>query len=198
MENQLKRPETLMEAIRYFAEPGVALAYVAKLRWPDGPFCAKCGETEPMFLKTVERWKCRGCGNQFSVKKGTVMEDSAIPLDKWLCAIWMLANCKNGVSSYEVAREIGVTQKSAWFVLARIRLAMQTGTIEKMSGHVEADETFIGGKVTNMSKSKRRELGKHQGPSSGKAIIAGILERGGNVHTVVVSDATGERIREHV
>lgn len=136
----MKRPQTLIEAIRYFAEPGVARAYVAKLRWPDGPFCAKCGETNPMFLKSVERWKCRGCGSQFSVKRGTILEDSPIPLDKWLCAIWMLANCKNGVSSYEIHREIGVTQKTGWFMLQRIRLAMQARTIQKMRGPVEADE----------------------------------------------------------
>jgi transposase-like protein len=118
-----KAPQTLMEAIRYFARPGVALKFVAALRWPDGPFCEKCGEADPMFLKTVERWKCRACGYQFSVKRGTIMEDSPIPLDKWLCAIWMLANCKNGVSSYEIHRALGITQKSAWFVLHRIRLS---------------------------------------------------------------------------
>lgn len=193
----MKTPNTLMEAIRYFSEPGVALAFAAKLRWPNGVFCSRCGEGEPMFLKTVERWKCRGCGNQFSVKKGTVMEDSAIPLPKWLCAMWMLANCKNGVSSYEIHREIGVTQKTAWFMLQRIRLAMQAGTIQKMSGHVEADETFIGGKVSNMSKAKRKVLGGSKG-ATGKAIIAGVLERGGRVHASVVSDTTGNRLRGHI
>jgi transposase-like protein len=198
MEEQLETPQTLMQAVLYFSRPGVALAFVAKLRWPNGPSCEKCGETEPMFLAKVQRWKCRGCGNQFSVKRGTIMEDSPVSLEKWLCAMWMIANCKNGVSSYEINREIGVTQKTGWFMLQRIRLAMQAGTIKKMSGHVEADETYIGGKISNMSKSKRRALGKHKGPSSGKAIVAGILERGGNVRAIVVPDGSGDRIRNHI
>jgi transposase-like protein len=140
MEQQLETPQTLMQAVWYFSRPGVALAFVAQLRWPNGPFCEKCGETGPMFLENVQRWKCRGCKNQFSVKRGTIMEDSPVSLDKWLCAMWMLANCKNGVSSYEIHREISVTQKTGWFMLQRIRLAMQAGTIQKMSGPVEANE----------------------------------------------------------
>ncbi len=197
MRQRTKTPKTLMEAIRHFSEPGVALVYVARLRWPDGPFCEKCGETDPMFLQTVERWKCRGCGNQFSVKKGTVMEDSPISLDKWLCAIWMIANCKNGVSSYEIHRALGITQKSAWFVLHRIRLAMQAGSIKKMSGTVETDETFVGGKLKNMSKSRRRELGGRRGPA-GKAIVSGILRRGGEIRTSVLNDMTAKSLRRNI
>jgi len=158
MNRELKLPATLMEAMRHFAKPGVALKHFARLRWPSGAHCPRCGEREPMFLETRQIWKCRGkgCGKQFSVKVGTVMEDSAIPLDKWLAAIWMLANCRNGVSSYEVARTIGVTQKTAWFLLQRIRLAMDSGSLDKMSGGpFEADETFIGGKVNNLKKSAR-------------------------------------------
>src|SRR5947209_2344487 len=150
MEQENKTPKTLMAAIRYFQEPAVALDYVAKLRWKDGPVCEKCGLTgeDVIFMAKAQRWKCRGCKNQFSVKRGTIMEDSAIGLDKWLCAIWMIANCKNGVSSYEVSRSLGITQKSAWFVLQRIRLAMRSGTLEKLSGIIEADETFIGPKMS--------------------------------------------------
>lgn len=173
-------PKTLLEAIAYFARPGVALEYLAKLRWPNGPFCPRCGELDPRFLKTRQLWKCKGCGKQFSVKVGTIMEDSPLSIDKWLAAIWMVANCKNGISSYEIHRALGITQKSAWFLLHRIRLAMEVGGgIEKMLGPVEVDEAFIGGKVKNMSKSKRAALAKGRGgigPTQ-KAIVVGVLDR---------------------
>src|SRR5436853_7593923 len=119
------------------------------------------------------------------------MEDSPIPLDKWLCAIWMIANCKNGVSSYEIGRALGITQKSAWFLLHRIRHAMQLGTIVKLTGTVETDETYIGGKVKNMSKSRRKVHGGSKGPTSGnKAIVAGVLERGGDVRASLIPDTS--------
>jgi transposase-like protein len=195
----MQTPKTLIEAIRYFGQPGVALAFAAKLRWPDGIFCGRCGEEDPMFLATVERWKCRGCGNQFSVKKGTIMEDSPIPLDKWLCAIWMIANCKNGVSSYEIARALGITQKSGWFLLHRIRHAMQLGTIAKLTGPVETDETYIGGKVKNMSKS-RRKAHREASPNSTseKAIVAGVLERGGHVRATIIPNTSGQVLQDHI
>lgn len=179
MKEESPAPRTLMEAIIYFGKPGVARDFIAQLRWPKGPFCEKCGQTDPMFLASVERWKCRGCGTQFSVKRGTIMEDSPISLDKWLCAMWMIANCKNGVSSYEIHRALGVTQKSAWFMLHRIRLAMKNKSIKKMAGPVEVDESFIGGKVGNMSNKKRREFGNKGNPR--KAVVMGILERGGEI-----------------
>ena len=195
----MQTPKTLIEAIRYFGQPGVALAFAAKLRWPDGIFCGRCGEEDPMFLETAQRWKCRGCGNQFSVKKGSVMEDSAIPLDKWLCAIWMIANCKNGVSSYEISRALGITQKSAWFLLHRIRHAMQVGSIAKLSGTVETDETYIGGKVKNMNKSRRKAHRQETASStSEKAIVAGVLERGGNVRASLIPDTTGKTLQDHI
>ncbi|MDQ6894296.1 MAG: IS1595 family transposase [Acidobacteriota bacterium] len=200
MKRESAAPRTLMEAISYFAKPGVARDFVAQLRWPKGPFCEKCGETDPMFLASVERWKCRGCGVQFSVKKGTIMEDSPISLDKWLCAMWMIANCKNGVSSYEIHRALGVTQKSAWFMLHRIRLAMQNKSINKMKGPVEVDESFIGGKVGNMSNKKRREFGARGNPR--KAVVLGMLERGGEIRAEVVSNTKRNtlvpRIEENV
>jgi transposase-like protein len=121
-------PTTLLEAIRYFADPEVCVQFVASLRWPNGPRCPSCDGSEHSYLKTRRIWKCKGCKRQFSVKVGTIFEDSPIPLDKWLASIWMIANSKNGVSSHELARSIGITQKSAWFVLHRIRLAMQTGS----------------------------------------------------------------------
>src|SRR5713101_4559426 len=140
-------PTTLLEAIRYFSDPDACVEFVATLRWPDGPVCPRCEGREHSDLTTRRIWKCKSCKRQFSVKLGTIFEDSAIPLDTWLAAIWLLANSKNGVSSHELARAIGVTQKSAWFMTHRIRLAMQSGSFDKLSGEVEADETYIGGKA---------------------------------------------------
>src|SRR5690348_7104481 len=121
-------PNSLQDAIRYFSDPDAALEFVASLRWPTGVTCPHCEATEPMFLKTRRIWKCRKCRKQFSVKVGTIFEDSAIGLDKWLPALWLIANAKNGISSYELHRALKVTQKTAWFMLHRIRLAMQTRT----------------------------------------------------------------------
>src|SRR5947209_5424392 len=138
-------PTTLIEAVRYFSDPDAALEFMAALRWPDGVvICPTCEGTDVQFLAKRRLWACktRHAKWQFSIKVGTVMEDSPIGLDKWLPTFWMLINDKNGISSYEVARAVGVTQKSAWFMLHRIRLAMQTGTFRRMSGEVEVDETF--------------------------------------------------------
>ncbi len=143
-------PQTLQDAIRYFSDPDVCLKFVAELRWPNGPYCPRCQGKELSFLSTRRLWKCKECKKQFSVKVGTIFEDSPLGLDKWLAVIWMIANDKNGISSYEIHRGLGITQKSAWFLLHRIRLAMKTGTFQKLNGTVEADETFIGGKSQNM------------------------------------------------
>jgi transposase-like protein len=150
-------PETLVAAVRYFSDPDVCLAFLVELRWPDGVTCPVCGSRDVSFLKNQRRWKCREeheC-RQFSIKVGTIFEDSPISLDKWLPAVWMIVNDKNGISSYEVARALGVTQKPAWFMMHRIRLAMQRGGFDKMRGEVEVDETFIGGKARFMHKGKR-------------------------------------------
>ncbi len=179
MSNEDSAPTTLLEAVRYFADEDVALAFIANLRWPDGKqVCPHCGSVAAhYFLKARRVWKCREkeCRKQFSIKVGTVFEDSPIPLAKWLPALWMLANCKNGISSYELARALGVTQKTGWFMLHRIRLAMQTKTFEKLSGTIEADETFIGGKVRFMHANKRRRVMAHE--DEGKTIVMGLLER---------------------
>ena len=172
----------LLEAIRYFSDPMVCLEAVSKAKWPNGPECPKCASKKLSFLKTRRMWTCLDCRKQFSVKVGTIFEDSAIGLDKWLTAMWMLANCKNGVSSYEIARALGVTQKSAWFMLQRIRFAQHTGSIRKMSGTIKADETFIGGAARFMHKHKRAEKVHGRGPG-GKEIVFGLLERKtGRVH----------------
>jgi transposase-like protein len=146
----------LLAAIRHYSNPQTCIDEVASVKWPNGKaVCPRCESKRNSFLKTRLMWKCLDCKKQFSVKVGTIFEDSAISLDKWLCAIWMLANCKNGVSSYEIARALEVTQKTAWFMLHRIRYAQHTGSINKMTGTVEADETFIGGKARFMHADKR-------------------------------------------
>jgi len=179
-----QEPRTLMEAVRYFADPDVALAHMVELRWGGTPTCPTCGRTDVRFLATRRLWECKGAHarKQFSAKVGTIFEDSALPLDKWFVAIWMVANCKNGISSYEMARALGITQKSAWHMNHRIRLAMKLGTIEKMDGEVEVDETYVGGKAAN----------RHRGdPKSGQGVygkvpVVGALERGGRAVAAVV------------
>jgi transposase-like protein len=194
-------PNTLQEAILYFADPDNCVDFLAALRWPDGVTCPKCTSKNVHHLSTRHIWKCRECKKQFSVKAGSLMEDSAIGLDKWFAAIWLIANAKNGVSSYEIARSLGVTQKSAWFLLHRIRLAMQTGTFDKLSGEVEADETFIGGKASNMHKHARARKVKGTG-GAGKTTVMGLLERHGEVRTTVVPNARRRslhnEIKQHV
>src|SRR5918999_557471 len=155
-----KKPRNLLEAVRYFSDLDVATDFVAKLRWPDGPVCPACGGTEYSYIPTRRLWKCRACKKQYSVKLGTIFEDSPLGMDKWLPAVWLIANAKNGISSHELGRALGVTQKTAWFMLHRIRLAMQSGSFKKfLQGEVEVDETFIGGKARNMHKSKKGWMG---------------------------------------
>src|SRR5207302_1555872 len=168
----------LLEASRYFADPEICVQLVAKLRWPNGAECPRCGGTEHSYLTTRRLWKCKNkeCHKQFSVKVGTIFEDSAIPLDKWLCAIWLIANSKNGISSHELGRSIGLTQKSAWFVNHRIRLAMRTGTFRKLDGEVETDETYIGGKTKNVRRPDRAR--KVVNGQTRKSMVVGSLERG--------------------
>jgi transposase-like protein len=169
-------PETLLQAVRYFADARRSFEFVAALRWPSGPECPRCEAKAVSFLESRQVWKCKACKKQFSVKVGTIFEDSPIGLDKWLPAMWMIANCKNGVSSYELARALDVTQKTAWFMLHRIRLAMQSKSFRKFDGNIEADETYIGGKARNMHKNKRKAKGT--GPM-GKVAVMGLLERHG-------------------
>jgi transposase-like protein len=189
----MEQPKTLQKAIRHFSNEQVCIDTIAALRWPEGkPVCPACEKTEHYYLATQKRWKCRECHKQFSVKLGTIFEDSPITLDKWLTALWMIVNCRNGVSSYEVGRTIGITQKSAWFVLHRLRFALQTGSITKLGGNgapVEVDETFIGGKARFMHRTKRERMSRNGGMQggSGKAVVMGLLERGGKVKTAVLA-----------
>src|SRR6266851_5527085 len=177
MSEQPFTPPTLLEAIRYFSNLDTCHEYMTAIRWPDGKIiCPECGGQEIGHIQSRRMFQCKAkdCRKQFSVKVGTIMEDSPIGLDKWLTAIWLIAGAKNGISSYEVHRAIGITQKSAWFLLHRIRLAMQTGTFEKLKGEVEADETFIGGLARNMHKSKRDSRVTGPGPV-GKSAVMGLL-----------------------
>ena len=158
-------PKTLQEAIRYFSDPDRCLDFMVQMRWPDGVKCPTCGSKEVYFLESRRVWKCKSkhSKQQFSAKVGTVFEDSPIGLDKWFAAAWMIANCKNGVSSYEIHRALGVTQKTAWFMDHRVRLAMRSGSFEKVAGEFEADETFIGGLARNMHKSRPRRKDRRHG-----------------------------------
>jgi len=183
--------------MRYFADLDVATEFVAKLRWPNGPFCPECGSVEHSYLSTRRVWKCKACKKQYSVKKGTIFEDSPIGLDKWLAAIWMVANCRNGVSSHEMGRNIGVTQKSAWFMLQRIRLAMQTGSFDKLDGEVEVDETFIGGKARNMHKHHRARKITGTGGKD-KTVVIGVRERGGTIRATVIPDTRHATLHAHI
>ena len=183
-------PKTLQEAIVDFADADNCLNYLAARRWPTGVVCPRCGSKNIGFIKSRGLWQCkdRHPKAQFSIKVGTIFEDSAIKLDKWLCAMWMLANCKNRISSHELARTIGVTQKSAWFMLHRLRLALQDkDSGGKLEGEVEVDETYIGGKFRNMHKMRRRNTPR--GGSTGKAVVMGMLERKGRVKTRVIKNA---------
>jgi transposase-like protein len=188
-------PKTLQEAIRYFSDPDTCLAFMVEIRWPAGVACPTCQSKDVRFLATRRLWECKAKHpkRQFSAKVGTIFEDSALGLDKWFAAMWLIANAKNGISSYEVSRSLKVTQKTAWFMLHRIRLAMQAGFVKKMAGRVEADETFIGPAAHNMHVDRRKaaEAGRALGSRYvSKAIVAGILERKGRVHAQVVQDTT--------
>jgi transposase-like protein len=176
-------PKTLQQAIRHYSDHDVCQQELVAARWPDGVICPACGSREVSYLANQRRWQCRTkhARRQFSVKVGTIFEDSPIGLDKWFTAIWLIVNAKNGISSYEIHRAIGVTQKTAWFMLHRIRLAMQAKSFVKMQGDVEMDETFIGGKARNMHFKKRERLGITRGKSmAGKVAVLGLLERHGS------------------
>ncbi len=177
-------PKTLQQAIEFFADEDRAHAYFTRLRWPDGNvICPTCNQPNPRWLAKQRRFECRTkhSRRQFSVKVGTIFEDSPIPLKSWLLAVWQITNCKNGISSYELAKAIGVTQKSAWFMNHRIRLAMQGddgGTLGLDGAAVEVDETYIGGKARNMHPRKKRALGVRRGGSfAGKVAVMGLLQR---------------------
>jgi transposase-like protein len=201
----MEKPKTLQAATKYFADDQVCIDTVARLRWSDGkPTCPACGHKDHYWLDKQRRWKCKECWKQFSVKVGTIFEDSPLSLDKWLIALWMLVNCRNGVSSYEIGRSLGVSQKSGWFMLHRLRYALQTGSITKLGAGgapVEVDETFIGGKARFMHRAKRERLNV-QANNKAKTVVIGMLERNGKVRATVAENrkkqACEAAVRENV
>jgi transposase-like protein len=201
----MEKPKTLQEAIQHFSDEQVCIDAVARMRWPNGAECPACLTKEPYYLKTQKRWKCRECRRQFSVKLGTIFEDSPIPLQKWLPAVWLLTNCKNGVSSWEIHRALGVTQKSAWFMLHRIRLGMKEdhgyGPMNKIGGpdsEVEVDETFVGGQKKNMHADKKVRY-EAKGGASGKTVVQGILDRTARqVRATVVPNVKRETLQAEI
>jgi transposase-like protein len=196
--------KTLREAIIHFAHFENCKSLMMKLRWPDGKVkCPHCGSEHVAYLAKNRVWKCYSNHPQpkFSLKTGTIFEDSPLGLDKWLPALWLVVNCKNGISSCELARDLGVTQKTAWFMAHRLRFALKEGGFGLLSGEVEADETFIGGKARNMHVGKRQRRITGTGGKD-KTVVMGILERGGKVRTAVVSNrkkkAVQAEVRKHV
>jgi transposase-like protein len=200
----MKQPRTLIEAVRFFADEDRTLETAVALRWPNGIHCPTCGRTDVRFIATRRLWECKEKHprKQFSAKVGTIFEDSALSLDKWFVAIWAIANCKNGISSYELARATGVTQKSAWFMLHRIRVAMAAGGLEKMDGIIEADETYIGGLAKNMhAKERKQRIAGHGGAD--KMAVLGILKRTdgefpSRVMTRVIKAPTAKILQGHI
>src|SRR5437870_4644600 len=193
-------PKTLREAILFFADYENCHKAVVAIRWPDGVVrCPTCGSDRVTYLATQRRFKCyaKHPKSQFSLKVGTIFEDSPIGLEKWLPALWLLTNCKNGISSYELGRGLGVTQKSAWFMLHRLRMALHDGDTTKMSGHVEADETYIGGKARFMHADKLRRLNVKRGRSiAGKVAVMGLLARHDKDGQSVVRLAVARDVRK--
>ena len=196
-------PTTLQEAVLHFSNPDNCREYMVPRRWPNGVTCPACGTYKVKFQPQHNRWQCSAhhSRRQFTLKTGTVMEDSPIGIDKWMTAMWLVAGNRNGVSSWELHRALNITQKTAWFVLHRVRLAMQDETFSgKLGDEVEVDETFIGGKAHNMHKDKRAERITGPGPE-GKATVAAVLQRGGNVRAKVSTRSKPELqalVREHV
>ncbi|MBI3664247.1 MAG: IS1595 family transposase [Acidobacteria bacterium] len=195
----MRQSTTLQSAIIYFSHADRCREYLVARRWPNGVTCPRCGTNKVTFQQKHNRWQCSNHHDrrQFTLKTGTIFEDSPIGLDKWLTAMWMIVNCKNGVSSYEIHRSIGVTQKTAWFMDHRIRLALNVGTTNKLSGEVEADETFIGGKARNMHLSKRERRITGTGGKD-KIPVMGMLERGGKVRALVIPNRKKQALQTEV
>ncbi len=196
-------PKTLQQAVIFYADPDNCLNFLMARRpeWKDGVVCPTCGSKNVAFLKSRRLWQCktRHPKAQFSIKVGTIFEDSPIGLDKWLVAMWMIANCKNGISSWELHRALGVSQKAAWFMLHRIRLAMQDDlTGGMLEGEVEVDESYIGGRARNMHKDKRAKMQMYSRRGDNKTMVLGILERQGKVRATVIPDRTRTTMQENI
>jgi transposase-like protein len=209
MASKIAYPKTLSEAIRLYADPLIAHDFVVALRWPNGVACPRygCGSADVHFISTRRTWRCNECKRQFSTKVGTIFEESPLGYDKWLPAVWLITNAKNGISSCEIARALAVTQKTAWFMLHRIRAAMASGTFAKFAGPVEVDETYVGGLVKSMNAKRKANLQVRGPGGKGKAAVLGIRERNtaerkGKIRAFVLPFVDREnlqgRIRKHV
>lgn len=210
MKAKTQKPKTLQDAIKFYSDEQTCIDTVARLRWADGePECPACGHKEHYWLDTQKRWKCKECWKQFSVKVGTMMEDSPLSLTKWFPALWMIVNCKNGISSYELGRDLGVSQKSSWFMLQRLRLALRSGSLEKMGGDggpVEADETFVGPNPRKMHKDRRERMMQKvsenygfKARTVGKTIVMGMLDRDARkVRASVIPDVKRSTLQEQI
>ncbi len=200
----MKAPRTLQQAVIYFADADNCLTYMALHRWPNGVSCPNCGRSDPAFLKNQRKWQCKTlhAKRQFTAKVGTIFEDSPLGLEKWLPAVWLITNAKNGISSYELSRSLGVTQKTAWFMLHRIREAMKSGSLLKMGGSnsapIEVDETFIGGRAKNMHAARRNAL-KAGLKSEHKTAVVGMLDRNSRqVRAKVVPNVRRETLQNEI
>jgi transposase-like protein len=200
----METPTTLRDAIVWFADFEHCREFMVQLRWPDGVVrCPRCSAEKVTWLAKARAWKCYAKHERptFTLKTGTLFEDSPIPLEKWLPAAWMLFACKNGMSSYELHKDLGVTQKSAWFMLHRLRLAARESGFKKIGGegeHVEADECFVGGKVRNMHKSRKAKLQTEYGRYGGKTVVLGLLERDGDVRAAVAPTRDHYQVNAHI
>jgi transposase-like protein len=214
----MRAPKTLQEAIIFFSDADNCLDFMAKHRWPDGTVtCPVCGRKDVSYLAKQKKWQCKSAHTkrQFSAKVGTIFEDSPLGLEKWLPAVWLITNSKNGVSSCEIARSLGVTQKTAWFMLHRIRHAMKAnlyGYISKLGGSnsapVEVDESFVGGKLANMHKGrakKMQELRAEVDPNeyfqryANKTVVMGMFDRESReVRAKVVPNVKRETLQKEI
>ncbi len=173
----IDHPETLLQAVRYFADMEICNDYMRRIKWPRGRIvCPHCGGERIGEITSRHLLRCKDCRKQFSHKLGTIFEDSPLGLDKWFVAVWAIANCRNGISSHELARAIGVTQKSAWFMLHRIRMAMECRSFGKFDGPAEADTSYVGGRAENMHKRRRERVIQGRG-AVGKTAVHAVLQR---------------------
>jgi transposase-like protein len=202
-------PKTLQEAVVFYADEQNCLDFIITTRWPDGVCCPRCGDVDVTLIERKTRkqdrtiWRCHGCKKQFSAKVGTIFEDSPLPLSKWLVAMWLLVGAKNGISSYELSRALGTTQRTAWFMLHRIREAIRLGSIEKFRGPVEADETVIGGIEKNKHADRKLRTGRGGDHALGKTIVMGVLDRGTESHrskvrASIIANCTSATLRDEI